>query len=121
MLLRLLAPFAGALVLLLSVGAVSASAHVELVSTSPKSHSTRSSSPGSVSMTFSGPLRRGTLAVANASGRTVSSGRGGRDPRNINRLLVSVHGLKAGKYTVKGSTVSADGHAQTWSFWFRVK
>ena len=112
---------AGALALLLTIGAVSASAHVNLVSTSPKAKSSRSSSPTSVSMTFSGPLRSGTLVVVNASGKTVSSGKGGRDPRNINRLLVSVHGLKAGKYTAKGSTVSADGHSQAWSFWFRVK
>ncbi len=118
---RRLGPIAGILAVLLTVGAPSAFAHVTLVSTSPKSHSTRSSSPSSVSMTFSGPLRSGTLMVVNSSGKTVSSGTGGRDPRNIDRVLVAVHGLKAGKYTVKGSTVAADGHRQAWSFWFRVR
>jgi methionine-rich copper-binding protein CopC len=119
---RTLRLLAGAFALLLTVGAVSASAHVTLVSTSPKSNGSVSRAPSSVSMTFSGPLRSGTLKVVDAKGRTVSSGKGGRDPRNIDRLLVSLkHGLKAGRYRVSGSTVSADGHPQTWSWSFRVR
>ena len=102
--------------------AAPALAHVTLEKSSPKAHSTVSKSLRSVSLTFSGPLRSGTLKITGPGGTTASTGAGGRDPRNIDRLLVALRsGLKPGRYTAHGSTVAADGHKQTWSFWFKLK
>ena len=60
-----------------------------------------------------------------SSGRdrsVVSVGKGGRDPRNINRLLVPLKGsLKAGSYKASWTIVAADGHARQGSFSFRLK
>ena len=39
-------------------------------------------------MTFNGTLRRGTLQVTGPGSKVASVGRGGRDPRNVARLLV---------------------------------
>ena len=62
------------------------------------------------------------MSVKGPGGSTASSGKGGRDPRNINRLAVPLKsGLKTGKYTVKATLVAADGHHQTISFWFKIK
>jgi copper resistance protein C len=102
-------------------GAPAALAHVELKSTTPKAKSTVSA-PSAVRLTFTGPIRSGTASVKGPGGKTASSGKGGRDPRNINRLLVTMRsGLKAGKYTVKASVVAADGHKETFTFWFKIK
>jgi methionine-rich copper-binding protein CopC len=117
---RLLAAIAATLV----TGAVlapAAHAHVELKSSSPKAKSTVRA-PKSVKLTFTGPLRSGSITVKSSSGASATSGKGGRDPRNVNRLLVPLKsGLKAGKYTVKASIVAADGHKETFTFWFKVK
>ena len=96
-------------------------AHVEFESSTPKAKSTvRSAS--SVRLTFSGPIRSGTVTVKGPGGSAASRGKGGRDPRNIKRLLVPLKsGLKSGKYTVKANLVAADGHKQTVSFWFKLK
>jgi copper resistance protein C len=101
--------------------APAAFAHVELESSSPRAKSTVRA-PSSVVLTFSGPLRKGTLTVSGPGGATASSGKGGRDPRNIDRLRVPLKsGLGAGRYTVKASLVAADGHQQTVTYWFKVK
>ena len=116
---RLLAfPAAAAVSLALAPAAL---AHVELEKTSPKAHSTVKA-PAAVRMTFSGPLRSASLTVTGPGGRTASKGHGGRDPRGINRALVSLRpGLAAGRYTVKANVTAADGHQETFAFWFRVK
>jgi copper resistance protein C len=101
--------------------APAAFAHVQLKSSSPKAKSTVRA-PSSVRLTFSGPIRSGTVSVKGPGGSTANSGKGGRDPRNINRLLAPLKsGLEAGKYTVKASFVAADGHHETVSFWFKIK
>jgi copper resistance protein C len=101
--------------------APAALAHVELEKTSPKAHSTVKA-PSSVSLTFSGPIRRASLTVTGPRSKSASKGHGGRDPRNINRALVSLKsGLAAGKYTVKANVTAADGHKETFTFWFKVK
>ena len=105
-----------ALALVLLFGAGDAFAHVELVSSSPAKNAKVAHAPASVSLTFSGPIRSGTLSVTGSGGRA-SSGSGGRDPRNIKRLLVALrHGLKSGRYTVKARVVAADGHSQSWTY-----
>jgi methionine-rich copper-binding protein CopC len=100
--------------------APAALAHVELKSTTPKAHSTVKAPP-SVRMTFSGPIRSASLTVTGPGGKIASKGHGGRDPRNINRALVPLRsGLASGRYTVKASVVAADGHKETFTFWFKV-
>jgi methionine-rich copper-binding protein CopC len=101
--------------------APAALAHVELEQTSPKAHSTVKA-PSAVRMTFSGPIRSASLTVTGPGRSTASSGHGGRDPRNINRAVVSLKsGLAAGKYTVTAKVTAADGHKETFTFWFRIK
>jgi copper resistance protein C len=118
---RLAAGTIASLVAIAVFGAPAALAHVELKSTTPKAKSTVSA-PSAVRLTFTGPIRSGTVSVKGPGGTTASSGKGGRDPRNINRLLVTLRsGLKAGKYTVKASVVAADGHKETFTFWFKIK
>ena len=43
------------------------------------------------------PLRRGTIRVLGPGSRVVSVGKGGRDPRNINRLLVRLKRVAEGR------------------------
>jgi methionine-rich copper-binding protein CopC len=56
-------------------------------------------------------------------GRKVYSiGKGGRDPRNISRLIVELKSSKpAGRYKAKWTLVAADGHDQKGSFRFRLR
>ena len=75
------------------VGVTAAWAHVGVASRSPRPGATVSKSLRTVKITFTGTIRRGTLKVYNANGVKVSNGTGGRDPRNIRRLVTS---LKAG-------------------------
>jgi len=101
--------------------APAALAHVELEKTSPKAHSTVKAPPA-VRLTFSGPIRSASLTVTGPGRKTASSGHGGRDPRNINRAAVSLKsGLAAGRYTVKANVTAADGHKETFTFWFTIK
>ena len=106
----------------LAFTAGTALAHVTLVSSSPGANAKVGRAPSSVSLTFSGPIRSGTLSVTGPDGAKVSIGSGGRDPRNIDRLLVQLkRGLKPGRYAVRGSTIAADTHHQTWAFAFTIK
>jgi methionine-rich copper-binding protein CopC len=102
--------------------AAPALAHVQLVSSSPKDKARLGKAPSSVSLTFSGPLRSGTLKVTGPGGTKVSVGSGGRDPRKVSRLLVSLkNGLKAGKYTSRAKIVAADGHKESFTLTFTVR
>jgi methionine-rich copper-binding protein CopC len=104
-----------------AVLAPAALAHVQLKSSSPKAKSTVRA-PSTVVLTFTGPIRSGTLTVKSSSGSSATSGKSGRDPRNINRLRVPLKsGLKAGKYNVKAKIVAADGHKETFTLWFKIK
>lgn len=107
---------------LLTVAAGTAFAHTKVKSTSPAKGKTARTSIDRVTVTFTGPLRRGTLRVVGPGSKVVSVGRGGRDPRNINRLLVPLKGsLKAGAYKASWTILAADGHDQKGSFTFRLK
>ena len=107
---------------LLTVAAGTAFAHTKVKSTSPAKGKTAKTSIDRVTVTFTGPLRRGTLRVVGPGSKVVSVGKGGRDPRNINRLLVPLKGsLKAGAYKASWTILAADGHDQKGSFTFRLK
>lgn len=105
------------------VGAGTAMAHTTVKSTSPKNGSTVAKSLKSVKVLFSGQIRSGTLKVVRVStGKKVSVGKGGRDPRNVKRLTVRLKsGLAKGKYKANWSMVAADGHTQSGSFWFKLR
>lgn len=97
-------------------------AHVEVSSTSPRAGQTARTALRAVSVTFSGPIRSGTLRVTGPGRKVVSVGRGARDPRNLSRLLVGLaSGLHAGSYTASWTAVAADGHRENGSFRFRLK
>lgn len=105
----------------LALGAGDALAHTEVASSSPARGGTASTSVRSVTVTFTGQIRSGTLTVRRG-GTTVSSGRGGQDPRNVKRLRVGLkRGLKAGRYTAGWTIKAADGHVQKGTFTFRLK
>jgi methionine-rich copper-binding protein CopC len=111
-----------AVAVLATVNVATALAHVQLVSTSPSAGAGASRSLTAVKATFSGPIRSGTLRVVDADGRTVSARGGGRDPRNVRRLMVGLNGRqKSGRYTARWSIVAADGHAESGSFRFRLR
>jgi copper resistance protein C len=102
--------------------AVSAAfAHTEISSTSPGRGGKAKTSIHSVKVTFSQQIRSGSLRVTGPGNKVVSLGGGGRDPRNVKRLAVSLKGsLKAGKYRASWKIVAADGHKQHGSFSFRL-
>ncbi len=96
-------------------------AHVEVEKTSPKRGGSAKTSLSSVTVTFSGPLRRGTLRVTGPDGK-VSIGKGGRDPRKISRLIAELKRSKPpGRYRASWSLVAADGHKEHGSFRFRLR
>jgi methionine-rich copper-binding protein CopC len=97
----------------LAVTAGAAFAHTEVKSTSPAKGGTAKTSIRTVTVTFNGPIRSGTLRVTGPGGSVVSVGSGGRDPRKITRL--------AGRYRARWTIVAADGHDQRGSFTFRLR
>ena len=106
----------------LVIGASTALAHTKVKSTSPAKGATAKTSIDRVTVTFTGPLRRGTLRVVGPGSKVISVGTGGRDPRNIKRLLVPLkRSLKPGSYKATWTIVAADGHDQQGSFRFRLK
>lgn len=105
----------------LALGVGVADAHTEVTSTSPSSSRAASTGVRSVTVTFTGQIRSGTLTVKRG-GTTVSKGRGGQDPRDVRRLRVGLKsGLRAGKYTASWTIKAVDGHTQKGTFTFRLK
>jgi methionine-rich copper-binding protein CopC len=97
-------------------------AHTDVKSRSPSKGGSASRSIGSVSVTFERQIRRGSLRVVGPGGRVASSGSGGRDPRNVARVVVGLRGsLRAGRYRARYSIVAADGHRQRGSWRFRLR
>ena len=73
-------------------------------------------------MTFTGAIRSGSIKVTGPGATTVSSGSGGRDPRNVKRLRVPLKSSKrAGSYKASWTMKAADGHTQRGSFTFRLR
>jgi methionine-rich copper-binding protein CopC len=98
-------------VALVGVAAVPADSHTYPASKTPRNGASKNSTRASI--TFKGTIRRGTLTVSGPSGR-VSLGSGGRDPRNIKRLVVGLKKSKpAGSYSLRWAIIAADGDYQT--------
>lgn len=96
-------------------------AHTEVKSTYPSKNQSVSKKLSKVTVTFSGQIRSGTIKVSGPSG-TISSGNGGRDPRDVKRLAVPIKSSKkAGTYTAKWTMKAADGHTQSGTFKFKIK
>jgi methionine-rich copper-binding protein CopC len=105
-----------------AMGAPVAFGHTEVKSTSPASGATAKTTITSVTVTFTGPIRSGTLRVTGPGGKVVSVGAGGRDPRNVKRLLAGLNGsLKAGSYKASWKVAAHDGHSQHGSFRFTLR
>lgn len=105
-----------------AMAVTAAFAHVDVKSRSPSKGGSASTSIGSVSVTFEGPVRSGGIRVVGPGGRVVSSGRGARDPRNITRVRVGLKGsLRSGRYRARYRIVAADGHRQRGSWRFRLR
>ena len=118
---RWVAAVAVALAALFAVGAGGqAEAHTSVDKVKPSGSAP--SSIRSVTVTFTGVIRRGSIKVFSSRGRVVSKGRGGRDPRNATRLTVPLKkGLSRGRYIARWRIVAADGHSQSGSFRFRLR
>jgi copper resistance protein C len=105
-----------------AIGAATAAAHTEVSSTSPPRGGSAKTSTKVVRVTFNQQIRSGTLRVTGPGDTRVSVGKGGRDPRNVKRLAVTLkRGLKAGRYRASWKMVAADGHTQRGSFRFRLR
>ena len=105
-----------------ALATATAFAHETVKSTSPGKGKTASTHITSVTVTFNGIPRSGTMKVTGPGGKVVSKGSGGRDPRNLKRLRVSLKsGLKAGSYKATWKIVASDGDHQTGSFTFKLK
>lgn len=103
-----------------SLFAPAAFAHVQIVKTNPSGSA--KTTQAAVAVLFSGPIRSGTLKVFGPDGSKASKGAGGRDPRNVDRLLVPLKSsLKVGRYTAKAKWTAADGHEQDATFHFRLE
>jgi copper resistance protein C len=105
-----------------AVAAATAFAHTEVRSTYPGKGKTVSKRVSTVSVTFNQQIRSGTVKVTGPGGRTYSSSKGGRDPRNVKRLRVGLKSSKrAGTYKASWTIQAVDGHTQRGSFTFKVK
>jgi len=105
-----------------AVAAATAFAHTEVKSTYPGKGKSVSKNLSTVSVTFTQQIRSGTIKVTGPGGSTYSSGSGGRDPRNVKRLRVSMKSSKrSGSYKASWTMKAIDGHTQRGSFSFKVK
>jgi methionine-rich copper-binding protein CopC len=112
----------GAAATISALAATTAFAHETVKSTSPGKGKTASTHITTVTVTFSGQIRSGSIKVTGPGNKTVSSGKGGRDPRNVKRLRVPLKsGLKAGSYKATWKIVASDGDNQSGSFTFKLK
>jgi methionine-rich copper-binding protein CopC len=113
-----------ALLAVVAVGTGVAHAHAELLTTNPRGGAVVKKMPSSVTVTFTGPIKSkgSSLVVNNSAGKRVSTRIGRRDPKNVKRLTVPMKsGLGNGRYVVRWTFTSADGHRQSGSYSFRVK
>jgi len=102
-----------------------ASAHAELVSSTPAANSTVTTAPARVVAVFSEELASSgsLLKVTDSKGTAVDTGDSALDRSDAQRKTLVV-GLKANlpadTYTVNWTSVASDGHSETGSFMFKV-
>jgi methionine-rich copper-binding protein CopC len=105
-----------------AVAATAAFAHTEVKSSYPAKGKSASTRISTVSVTFTGTIRSGSIKVTGPGGKTYSSGSGGRDPRKVARLRVGMKSSKpAGSYKASWTMKAADGHTQRGTFTFKLK
>jgi methionine-rich copper-binding protein CopC len=105
-----------------AIAAATGFEHTEVTSTSPGKGKSASTRIGSVSVTFTGTIRSGTIKVTGPGGKTYTANSGGRDPRNVKRLKAPLNASKpAGSYKASWTMKAADGHTQRGSFTFKLK
>jgi copper resistance protein C len=108
------------IVLLLAFGAPAAVAHAFLDHASPLVGSTVASSPNEVRMWFTQSLepRFSGAQLRGPGGKVLGSGSvDGGDPK---QMVIPVHGLPPGRYTVRWKVLSVDTHRTEGSFSFEV-
>jgi methionine-rich copper-binding protein CopC len=108
-------------VLAFGLGVTAATAHAFLDHASPRVGSTVTSAPNEVRMWFTQPLepRFSGAQLRGPGGRSLGSGSvDGGDPK---QMVIPVHGLPPGKYTVSWKVLSVDTHRTEGSFSFEVK
>lgn len=109
------------LLLLLTVGATVAFAHMKITARNPAANASVKKTLAAVTITFNQQVKSGTLTVKNAAGTKVSVGTGGIDPRNVKRLSVALKkSLAAGTYKATWTAKGPDGHTQTGSWSFKL-
>ena len=104
-----------------TVGAISASAHGEVVKQTPLANAVLHSIPASVAITFdSALLPAASMVVVNsAEGKPVHVGGSLVKDRTITTAVSPL--ISPGKYTVAYRVVCADGHVESNSYSFTVK
>lgn len=98
-----------------------ASAHADLMSTSPAAGSTVATAPRVVLLNFEGVVGKidGVTVVNSGVNRAASVK---RNPKNSLQIRVTLTAKRpAGTYTVRWKIRSADGHKQSGTFAFRAK
>lgn len=99
--------------------------HVKLVKSSPAAGGTVTGSPTSVRLWFSErvEISLSRVKLVDASGSTVSSGKGARIPGETDAaFMVDFRApLPAGTYVVQWITATADGHPMKGDFRFAVR
>ena len=97
---------------------IAASAHAELLRANPEDGQVVTAPVTAVTGRYSEDLQRSSrLDVKDSSGRLV--GRGGVDPQNDRRMIVTLaSALREGDFTVESTALSVDGDLQreTWRF-----
>jgi methionine-rich copper-binding protein CopC len=104
-----------------TMGAISASAHGEVVKQTPLANAVLRSSPTSVAITFDSALMPAAsmVVVNSAEGKPVHVGGSKINDRTISTSVSPK--IRAGKYTVAYRVVCADGHVESNSYTFTVK
>ncbi|MGW2014484.1 copper resistance CopC family protein [Streptomyces sp. NPDC001927] len=100
---------------------VPASAHTDLVSSTPEQGASLDAPPPSIRLTFSDEMAERYAKVALTAPDGTQAGQGGPEVEGKSAILAVKPGLGAGQYTVGYRVVSADGHPVTGSYSFTVK
>ena len=104
-----------------TVGAISASAHGEVVRQTPGANAVLRSAPASIAITFDSALipAASMVVVNSAEGKAVHGGGSIVKDRTISTSVSPQ--ISVGKYTVAYRVVCADGHVESNSYTFTIK